>query len=53
MTGAGSDTNSGQCRLACGNCEECKEGDEACVRKNREKGGFLIIDKAEFKGLLD
>ena len=48
----GSGSGQGACRLACGDCKECKEGDEACIIANREKGGYMSFDKAEFKGLL-
>ena len=52
MTGAGSG-GMGACRLACGNCKTCDEGDKACILANRQSGGYLTFEKSEFKGLLD
>jgi len=33
----------GSCRLACGECEVCRKGDDTCTSRNREKAGFLPI----------
>lgn len=33
----------GSCRLACGQCEECRKGDVACASRNRNKAGFLPL----------
>ena len=39
----------GSCRLACGECEVCRKGDDACMSRNREKAGFLpMIDDGTF-----
>ncbi|KAG1666962.1 hypothetical protein FOA52_004245 [Chlamydomonas sp. UWO 241] len=38
----------GSCRLACKDCEVCSDGDTECVAQNRESGGYINFDKAEF-----
>ena len=48
----GGPSGQGQCRLACGDCTPCDDGDMACIEANREKGGYLTFTKTEFKGLL-
>ncbi len=48
----GSSSGQGVCRWACKGCTPCKEGDDACIAANREKGGYLNIVKSEFKGLM-
>lgn len=47
----GSNSGMGNCRLACKDCELCKEGDVVCYQRNRESGGFLNFDESELKGL--
>jgi len=49
----GSNSGRGACRLACGECQPCDEGDAECIHKNREAAGYMSFDEAEFKGLLD
>lgn len=41
----------GNCRLACNDCEPCKEGDVECYRRNRTSGGYLNLDETELKGV--
>ncbi len=45
----GGSSGQGMCRLACGECEPCDESDKECIRKNRERGGYLNIDEEELK----
>ncbi len=37
----------GQCRLSCGTCEVCTEGDLKCVGRNRAAMGFLPLDELD------
>ncbi|KAG1660152.1 hypothetical protein FOA52_007809 [Chlamydomonas sp. UWO 241] len=43
----------GMCRKVCNDCTACGDGDTECLQKNRQAAGFMSIDAAEFKGLLD
>lgn len=46
----GSGSGLGGCRASCKSCEQCTLGDEACYVRNRESGGFLVVDDAELAG---
>lgn len=46
----GSGSGLGGCRASCKSCEQCALGDEACYVRNREAGGFLVVDDAELAG---
>ena len=37
----------GACRAACQACEACAPGDAPCRARNRERAGFLAIDKLD------
>lgn len=37
----------GECRKSCGTCEQCAEGDRACMSRNRVRGGYLSLDELE------
>ncbi len=45
----GSSTGQGMCRKSCQDCEPCEASDRACLKRNREKGGYLNFDEAELK----
>jgi hypothetical protein len=42
MGGVGSN-GPGQCRKACGICEDCRRGDRECYKRNREAAGYLDL----------
>uniref|UniRef100_A0A7S0X1H1 procollagen-proline 4-dioxygenase n=1 Tax=Chlamydomonas leiostraca TaxID=1034604 RepID=A0A7S0X1H1_9CHLO len=39
----------GACRLTCGECTVCAEGDRACYNENRRRIGYLVHDPKEIK----
>lgn len=41
----------GNCRKACGKCRVCSESDVACINENREKAGYLPLDRSEMEWL--
>ncbi|KAG1679469.1 hypothetical protein FOA52_011067 [Chlamydomonas sp. UWO 241] len=47
----GNANGAGACTKSCKDCEPCDEGDWDCYNKNRERLGFMNLDKVEFQGL--
>lgn len=39
----------GACRLTCGACRVCDEGDRECYNENRRNIGYLVHDPTEIK----
>lgn len=37
----------GSCRAACGACEKCSKTDGECRARNRERAGFLALDRLD------
>lgn len=37
--------NLGACRLSCGACEPCADGDTACKSRNRVAAGYLSMEE--------
>lgn len=40
----GDSSSLGTCRRSCGDCEDCKQGDRACMSRNRVRAGYLSMD---------
>ena len=37
----------GECRLSCGECEQCAPGDRGCQSRNRVKAGYLSLEEID------